>query len=70
MTDTKPWWMSRTVWVGLATSIVALLSAMGWLPPGITETVVEEAVVAILGVLTVIFRTKAVKEIEPVIAQQ
>jgi hypothetical protein len=66
MTEMKPWWTSRTIWVGLATSILAILSGMGLLPLGLEQTIVEELITAVLGIATVYYRSKAVKEIEPV----
>jgi hypothetical protein len=66
MIETKPWWTSRTIWVGLATSILAILSGMGLLPLGLEQTIVEELITAVLGIATVYYRSKAVKEIEPV----
>ena len=65
MIETKPWWTSRTIWVGLATSILAILSGTGLLPLGLEHTIVEELITAVLGVLAILFRTQATKEIEP-----
>ncbi len=67
MTETKPWWTSRTIWMGLATSIMAILSAAGILPVWLTQMMVEEIIIGVLGVLTVYFRAKAEKEIKPVL---
>jgi len=67
MTETKPWWMSRTIWVGLATSVLAILSGFGVLPVGFQEGIVEELIVGVLGVLAIVFRAQATAEIAPVL---
>jgi len=67
MTETKPWWMSRTIWVGLATSILAILKGFGVIPEEIQEGIIEEIIMAVLGILAIIFRTQATTEIEPIL---
>lgn len=57
--ETKAWWASKTIWTGLAIAAYAVLSAAGVLPAGISDGVVEQAVVAVLGVLTIVFRKQA-----------
>lgn len=67
MTETKPWWLSRTIWMGLATALMAVFSAAGVMPIWLDEMFVSEVITALLGLATVYFRSKAVKEIQPVI---
>lgn len=60
METTKPLWMSRTVWMGFLTALIALLSAFGVvLPPFFTETILNEVVTGVLGLLTIFFRHTA-----------
>jgi hypothetical protein len=60
METTKPLWMSKTVWMGFLTALIAFLNAFGIiLPPVITETVIGEIVVGALGILTIVFRHQA-----------
>lgn len=66
MNEQIPWWMSRTIWTGLASSIMAVVAASGALPIWISGTLVDEIITGLLGVLTVYFRAKAVKAIKPV----
>ena len=65
MQTTKPWWMSKTIWMGLLMAVFALATAAGVVPPGITETLIDETVTLVLGLLTIIFRKQAVAEIAP-----
>lgn len=67
MTETKPWWMSRTIWVGLATSVLAILNGFGVIPEGFQEGIVEELIVGVLGILAIIFRVQATTEIAPIL---
>ncbi len=67
MNETKPWWLSRTIWVGLATTVFAVLSGLGMVPAALEYGIIEEAVLAILGVLTVIFRADDKMEIKPIL---
>lgn len=69
MIETKPWWTSRTIWVGLITAVMAILAAAGVLPVWLTQSLVEELVFAVLGIATVYYRSKAVKEIQPVLSK-
>lgn len=68
MTETKPWWQSRTIWVGLSAAIIAILGAAGVLPVWLTQSLAEELIFAVLGIATVYYRSKAVKEIQPVMS--
>jgi len=68
MTDTKPAWMSRTVWTGFIIALLALLNALGMAPEWLTQPVVEEAVFGVLGILAVVFRIKATKAVEVTVA--
>lgn len=59
MYDTKGWWQSRTVWTGIIGLLFAILSMVGWVPEGLSQEHVAEAVMAVVGVLTIVFRIKA-----------
>ena len=63
MTETKPWWQSRTIWTGLVTSALAVLSAAGALPVWIDAPLAADIVVGLLGIATVISRAIATKEV-------
>lgn len=67
METTKPWWASKTIWAGLATAIMAVLTAGGILPEFITENLIDTVLTAVLGVLTIVFRGTATQEIAPVL---
>ena len=64
MENTKPWWMSRTIWTSFAIVLVAVLGGFGLLPPGLTEAHITEAIMAVLAVLAVYFRYDATEEVE------
>ena len=59
MEDSKPVWASRTVWIGLIGLLFPLLAAVGWLPPGLSQEQAVDAVMAVLGLLTILFRAQA-----------
>jgi hypothetical protein len=64
MQDTKPWWASRTVITGLIGTLVAVCSAIGLsLPVGLSQEQILEAVLAVTGVLSVLFRSTATKTV-------
>ena len=63
MTQMKPWWMSKTVWTGLAVALLTIATAFGIVPEWLTQAYVEEVIVAALGLLTVVFRMTATTEI-------
>lgn len=60
--EVKGWWKSRTVWVGLITTIYSALALFGVIPPVGSEQLVE-AIMGIVGILVVIFRVDATKAI-------
>lgn len=62
-TNKKEWWESRTIWTGVLTSGCAILKSLGWLPEGFDNSILDEIVTVGLGIATIIFRVKAVKEI-------
>lgn len=62
--ERKPFWESRTVWVGAVSLLFALLGAMGLLPEGLREEQVVDALMAAIGVLTIVFRTRASARLE------
>jgi hypothetical protein len=66
MEESKPFWASRTIWVGVLGIAFPLLAAAGLLPDGLREEQVLDAVMAALGVLTVIFRARARTVVAPV----
>lgn len=59
MLESKNWWTSRTVWVGVIGLLFAVLGAVGVLPEGLTQEQVLQGVMAVVGVLTIVFRVKA-----------
>lgn len=61
--DTKGWWKSRTIWTGIVTSIFGVLALFGFVPPMLDGNTIVEAIMAIVGVLTIVFRSQATKEI-------
>lgn len=63
-TTSKDWWQSRTIWMGILTSLSGLLHAFHILPKVVDESLISDAVTLGLGIATVIFRIKAVKEIK------
>lgn len=65
---TKPWYLSRTIWSGLTTTVVALLIGFGALPENISTTIADESALVLLGMATIYSRVKATKAIAPVIA--
>lgn len=67
MSETKPWWQSRTIWMALATALMALLGASGALPIWVTQSMIEELIIAVLAIATAYYRSKAVTEIQPVV---
>lgn len=69
MTEMKPWWESRTIWLALATALMAILGAAGILPVWLTQSMVEELIIAVLAVATAYYRSKAVKEIQPILTR-
>lgn len=63
MNEQMPWWQSRTIWTGLATSLVAVLAAAGLMPPFLDGTIVTELVLGVLGMATIYTRVAASKQI-------
>ena len=63
-TNSKDWWQSRTIWMGILTSISGLLHAFHILPKIIDQSLISDVVTLGLGIATIIFRIKAVKEIK------
>lgn len=59
MEESKPAWASRTVWVGVIGLLFPLLAAAGWLPAGLGQDQVVDAIMAVLGLLTILFRAQA-----------
>lgn len=62
--NTKEWWESRTIWTGVLTSACAILKSLDLLPEGFDNSMIDEIVTIGLGIATIIFRVKAVKEIK------
>jgi hypothetical protein len=63
--DTKSWLASRTVWVGIVSLLFAVASALNFLPEGLTQEMVVEAIMALVGVGVIVFRVRATHEIAP-----
>jgi hypothetical protein len=59
MDETKPFWASRTIWVGIVGVLFPLLAAAGWLPRDLSEEQVVDGLMALLGLLTILFRARA-----------
>lgn len=64
---TKPWYLSKTIWSGISTSMFALLMAAGIIPATVSETLADEAALVFLGLSTIYSRVKAETKIEKVI---
>lgn len=61
MDDTKSMLASKSVWAGIITLLYTLASTLGFLPEGLTETMVSEAFYSVMAILVVIFRIQADK---------
>jgi uncharacterized membrane protein len=60
--ETKGWYKSKTVWTGIVTALLGLAGLFGFVLPVDPVTTVNTgyaAVTTLLGLLTVVFRTKA-----------
>lgn len=58
--EEKGWWKSRTVWTGLLAMAYGLLAAFGVTAPfGFDMAMANELIIAIVGVLAIVFRVKA-----------
>lgn len=55
----KGWYKSKTVWTGIVSAVLGVLSLFGLVPPGLTGETVLAGIMAVVGVLTVFFRGKA-----------
>jgi hypothetical protein len=57
--ESKDWWMSKTIWTGLVTSLVAIATGVGvkldWLTPEMQGSIVT-SLMAVAGVVVVILR--------------
>lgn len=60
---TKGWWKSRTVWTGIVTSVFGVLALFGLVPPMLDGNTIVEAIMSVVGVLTVVFRGIATKKV-------
>jgi len=56
MIDTKAWWQSRTIWLNIVAAIFAVLGGLKLLPEGLDQEQVVTAIMAIVSIVTVIFR--------------
>lgn len=63
MNDSKPWWQSRTIWIGLIQSIWGALAAAGLLPVWLDATTLVDVGIGILGVATIAARAVASKRV-------
>jgi hypothetical protein len=66
MEETKPWYVSKTIWSGLTTSVIAILIGVGAIPERFSEGFADEAALLLLGLATVYSRVKADKRIATV----
>jgi hypothetical protein len=60
--SSKPWWRSRTVWLGLLELAVGLLDVTA--ESGLTDESADGALLAAAGILTVLFRYLTDRPIE------
>lgn len=63
MTDSKPWYLSRTIWASLVTIVTATASVMGLPSAGIDNTALADtllqAITAISGLVAIFGRLGA-----------
>jgi len=55
----KGWWKSKTVWTGIVSAVLGILSLFGLVPPGLTAETVLGGIMAVVGVATIFFRGQA-----------
>ena len=55
----KAWWQSKTIWAQVVSAGAAIASVAGFLPEGFDELSVLNGILAIVSVLTIIFRPTA-----------
>jgi hypothetical protein len=69
MNDSKPWYLSRTNWVGIVTVAASLLSMAGYDVSAEDQSTLMDLIpaglTAICGVATIYFRVAATKRIAP-----
>lgn len=63
MNEVKSWWKSKTIWAGLLTGVVALLTIFGVLPLADYSAPIESLTMLILSAVTVFGRTTATTKI-------
>ena len=59
----KGWYKSRTVWTGIVTAVFGVLALFGLVPPMLDGNSIVEAIMAVVGTLTVIFRGQATEKV-------
>lgn len=64
MEETKKWYLSKTIWSGFTTTVVALLMSVGALPETVSASIADESALVLLGIATIYSRLKADKKIE------
>ena len=62
MTEVKPWWTSRTIWAGIVTALMGVLSIFGVIPM-FDASIIDEIVTALMGLVAIYGRVVANKEI-------
>jgi hypothetical protein len=62
MNETMPWWQSKTIWLGLLTSLAAFISAAGVFDANSAQLFVDIGI-GVLGVATIGSRLIAKKQI-------
>jgi hypothetical protein len=70
MEDTKPWWQSRTIWASILQVLIGIGVSFGLFSQAAGETILSQGPdlivgigVSIVGVLQVVSRVKATKQI-------
>lgn len=65
MVETKAWWQSKTIIVGIIGGLFGVLSFFKVLPVELDQEQIVSAVLAVTGVLAAVFRKGATAEIAP-----
>lgn len=63
MNETKPWWQSRTIWVGLIQSLWGVFAAAGFMPVWLDAPTLVDIGIGILGAATITARALAKKQV-------
>lgn len=63
MEEVKPWWQSKIIWTQIVGLAFLVLSKVVELPEGITVDQVVTAILAVMSVVTIVFRKTATASI-------